>query len=255
MSALFHASDGSWNNEQMHSSALSAEERSALDALAADLRRVFGIRLQSFAAYGLGVHSPDARPLHTVALVERLVFEDLIACASLASGWKRRGLPVPLLLERTEFLRTLDVFPIEYGDIIADHVVIAGSDPFSDLEVSASDIRRACELRAKSHLIHLREGFLETSGDSQAVSRLIAASAGAFRALLSNIARLSNDASDDLAESAERHIGIPASVVRDVFAAGAGAQSSIAEPTALLARYIAVVDRIWEYVDTWQKRR
>jgi hypothetical protein len=29
---------------------------------------------------------------------------------------------------------------------------------------------------------------------------------------------------------------------------------SIAEPTALLARYIAAAERVWEYVDTWRAR-
>jgi hypothetical protein len=41
-------------------------------------------------------------------------------------------------------------------------------------------------------------------------------------------------------------------VVRDVVSAGSGTRSSIAEPTALLARYIEASERIWEYVDTWR---
>jgi hypothetical protein len=120
--------------------------------------------------------------------------------------------------------------------------------------VSPNDVRRACELAAKSHLIHLREGFLETGGDATAVSDLIAASAPAFRALLDNIARLADDERDDVAETAERQIGIPATIVREVFSAGSGTRSPIAEPTALLAQYIAAAERVWEYVDTWRVR-
>jgi len=241
----------------MHSVELSAEERSALDALGTDLRRVFGARLQTFAAYGLDAPARGGsgpRTLHTVALVEHLTFADLTACAPLTAGWHRRNLAVPLLLESEEFLRTLDVFPLEYDEIIHDHRVLAGSDVFADLHVSPKDVRRACELQAKSHLIHLREGYLETAGDPRAVSRLIAASADAFRAVLVNIARLSSVPAGDLAEVAEQHIGIPASVVREVFAAGTGAHGTIAEPTALLARYLEASDRIWEYVDMWRER-
>jgi len=238
----------------MESRSLSAEERTALDGLAADLKRVFGSRLYAVVAYGLDAPAAPPRFVHSLALVDRLTFDDLAACLPLAAGWRRRLLSVPLILEREEFLRTLDVFPLEYGDIIAHHVRIAGDDPFGAARVSPADLRRACELGAKSHLIHLREGFLETGGDSQAVARLIAASAPAFRALLANIARLADDDDDDVAATAERQIGVPAPVVREVLSAGAGTYSSIAEPTALLSRYVAAVEQVWEYVDTWRTR-
>lgn len=235
----------------MDSSPLSSDHRAALDGVASDLRRVFGARFHAFAAYGLHAPAPEPRAVHSLALVERLTFEDLAACAPLAAGWRHRGVAVPLLLEREEFLRTLDVFPLEYGDIIADHVLLAGTNPFAEAHVSPADVRRACELRAKSQLIHLREGFLETGGDPRAVGRLITASAGAFRALLANIARLADDHDHDLAAAAERQVGIASSVVREVLSAGAGNQDTIADPTALLARYIAAVERVWEFLDTW----
>ena len=238
----------------MDSVSLTADDRAALDGLAAELRRVFGARLHSVAAYGLDAPAPSPRLLHTLVLVERLSFEDLAACVPLATGWRRRSVAVPLILERDEFLRTLDVFPLEYGDIIANHVLVAGADAFTGVRISPADVRRACELSAKSHLIHLREAFMETSGNPQAIGRLIAASAPAFSALLRNIARLADDTDADVAETAERQIGIPAPVVREVLSAAAGTQSTIAEPTALLSRYIAAAERVWEYVDTWRAR-
>jgi hypothetical protein len=233
---------------------LSREERAALDSLASELGRVFGARLRSVVAYGLDIPSASPRILHTLALVDRLAFEDLTRCLPLTDGWRRRSLAVPLILELEEFLRTLDVFPLEYGDIIAHHVVVFGSNPFGAARVAPDDTRRACELSAKSHLIHLREGFLETHGHADAVGRLIAASAPAFVALLRNIARLADEDSTDLPAMAERQIGVPPDVVREVISAGAGTRSTIAEPTALLSRYIAASERVWEYVDTWRAR-
>jgi hypothetical protein len=238
----------------MDAVSLTAGQRVALEELGADLRQVFGARLHSLAAYGLDGPAPAGRLVHTLALVDRLSFEDLTRCAPLAADWRRRSLAVPLILERDEFLRTLDVFPLEYGDIIASHIIVAGSDPFASARVSAADVRRACELSAKGHLIHLREAFMESGAEPQAVGRLIAASAPTFSALLRNIARLAQDDDSDVAVTAERQIGIPASVVREVMSAGAGTQSTIAEPTVLLSRYIAAAERVWEYVDTWRAR-
>jgi hypothetical protein len=239
----------------MASPTLSPDGRRALQALASDLRRIFGNRLLSLCAYGLA--APDDGGIHSIALVDRLDFDDLAACAPLASRWDAEGLAVPLILERHEFARTLDVFPLEYGAIIADHVHIDGEDPFEGLSVAEPDLRRACELQAKSHLIHLREGFLETGGDSRAVGRLIGASADGFNRLLVSLVALASGGTlhagrDDVAVAAEQHLGIQGGLVREVLGAAGRGPSTIAEPTALLARYIAAVEQLWEFVDAWR---
>jgi hypothetical protein len=237
---------------------LSPQRRTALEGLAADLRRVFGNRLLSVCAYGL--ERTGENETHSIALVDTLRFEDLAACVPLARGWDARGLAVPLLLEEHEFLRTLDVFPIEYGDIIAHHVVISGTNPFTGLGVSETDLRRACELQAKSHLIHLRESYLETGGDPRAISALVGASAGGFRRLLESLVSLVRPAAGpeghhaEIADEAESLLGVPADLTREVLASAAtGGPSTIADPSTLLERYIAAVDRIWEFVDEWKR--
>jgi hypothetical protein len=238
---------------------MSAAQQSATAALAADLHRIFGQRLHALVAYGL---AGDDQLLHTLALVDEVTFPDLAACAPSVHRWRRAGLAVPLLLARDEFERSLDVFPVEYGEIVANHVTIVGHDPFAGAHIAEADLRRSCELQAKSHLIHLREGFLEAGGDPHETVYLIASSVHGFRALLGNIARLdrgpvppgapeTGDAS--LAAFAEHTIGVPESVVLEVlcFKATAGA---IADPTDILSRYVAATERIWEYVDGWNRR-
>lgn len=237
----------------MASATLASSARTALEALGADLQRIFGNGLHSVCAYG--VTSDADAEIRSVALVDRLDFQDLAACVPLARGWAKRGLAVPLLLERDEFTRTLDVFPLEYGEIIATHVVVLGDDPFAGLTVPDADRRRACELQAKSHLIHLREGFLETGGEVRRVAALIGASAEGFRRLLFHIVSLvaPSAADDHLAEAAEEHIGVPGELTREVLAAAGAGPSTIADPSALLARYIAAVERVWEFVDGWKR--
>ena len=208
-------------------------------SLAGDLQRIFGARLQSLVAYGN--FDGDQEGVHTLALVSGLTFQDLAACVPLVGGWQRLGLDVPLLLTRDEFLRTLDVFPLEYGEIIGNHVVIAGENPFGGMRVNEADLRRACELQAKSHLIHLREGYLESGGQPASVARLIAASAPALRSLVSNLERL------DAGIAARA--GVSPELMREVAEARA---NTIADPSALLTRYISAVERLWEEVDRWR---
>jgi hypothetical protein len=49
-------------------------------------------------------------------------------------------------------------------------------------------------------------------------------------------------------------MGISEAVVREVLGTPA-TQGTIADPTALLSRYIAVVERLWAAVDAWRGRR
>src|SRR3954452_12153940 len=199
---------------------MSADQRAAGATLAADLRKTFGARLEALVAYGLV--GPD-QLLQTLPHLDEVTFSDLTACAPSVHRWRRAGLAVPLILSRTEFDRSLDVFPVEYGEIVANHVTIIGHDPFAGATIAEADLRRSCELQAKSHLIHLREGFLEAGGDPRETVYLIASSTHAFRALLGTIARLDRgpagpgpaargDAS--LAEFAEGTIGVSGAVIR-----------------------------------------
>ena len=240
---------------------LTDRQRADLEALVRDLRTIFGARLHSVVAYGLAGLTGDAAYVRTLALTERVTFEDLAQAVPLTAAWQRRGLAVPLILSRHEFERTLDVFPLEYGNLIASHVVVAGEDPFGGVRVADADRRRGCEQQAKSHLIHLREGFLETQGDPSSVVRLIASSAPAFRTLLVNLIQLSltqlepggpveTDA-PALSARIERTIGVPAPLIVEVLSAPSG-MSTMADPTALLARYVDASERIWRYVDGWR---
>lgn len=207
----------------------------AVSALERDLRTIFGPRLQSLVAYG--VNGPADGPVATLAIVERLAPRDLEGCARRVSGWRSRGLATPLVLEAKEFERSLDAFPFEFGAILADHVLLAGSDPFEGLAVDPADVRRACELQARSHLLHLREGYMEAEGRSEAVADLTARSAPALAALLTHVARLTGGAADPvLARVAE--IGHRGTISAD-------------EAGRVIHDYLDALSRLVDTLDRW----
>jgi hypothetical protein len=235
-------------------------QQRALDALARDLDQVFGPRLRSLVAYP-GHHADGS--VHSLALVDSLAFRDLVSCMPFTQSWRHRGAAVPLLLGTDELQRTIDVFPLEYAGIIADYAVVRGADPFRGVAIDTEDLRRACEAQAKSHLIHLRESFLETHAETTRVTRVITASAAPLRTLLINIARLPEGGphtaapvtDDDLARMAEHRMGVPAAIVREVLATSGQGASSVTDPSHLLAGYIDAAKKIWEYVDRWSKAK
>jgi hypothetical protein len=252
-----------YNARMVMTRELPAETARALARLRTDLQEIFGTRFESLVLYGTHVHatagaSPRA-PVHTLALVASLTYADLTACASRTRDWAGVGLATPLLLGADEFAASLDAFPLEYGAIIAHHQMLHGSDPFAGISVDPEDVRRACEVQAKSHLLHLREGFLETGGRGDAVARLIQGSIGSFTSLLINLATLDsgNDRAttpDALARYAESRVKISGALITRLLALASQPLPSADEAIQLYPPYLDASDTLARFVDRWKER-
>ena len=188
---------------------------SSTETRAAKLRDVFGERLQMVAAFG-----PNP---NLCAVVESITMADLKTCASLFGG----SAP-PLLMTVEELSRALDAFPLEFNEIISTRRLIAGSDLLASLTVPLEDLRRACEVQARGHLVHLREGFIEAGGNRKALARLVSSSNAPFRSLLSNVARLDGTNEDELVS----RLGLVGQEFPDLLHAA---------------------ERLVDYVDKWRK--
>lgn len=226
------------------------------DRLLADLRVIFGSRLISLVVYGRHATgaAPRDLPVHTLALVEGLSFPDLDACGRVARGWQGAGFAVPLIINRSEFARSLDVFPVEFGAIIDAHAVVFGPDPFADLSVSSADLRRACEIDVKGHLLHLREAYVERHGELDGVARLVETSAGALRTLVGNVARLDGRRIDSARTLSSYLAGIlgPAHERALMAVLSLGDTPLAADDAArLFPEYLAAAEALAGYVDAW----
>ena len=195
-----------------------------------DLRAIFGTRLQSLATYAGGAHA--------LAIVDTLTADDLRACAARAGAWHDAQLGTPLLLAAHEFEASLDAFPLEFGAILASHTVVAGKAPFDGLAVDPRDMRRAIEVQARSQLIHLRESFVETRGNANALALLIVDSAPAFKALVESVRRL-----DPSFEAG--------ALAREVIALAGAHDLAAAEAERLFPGYLDGVERLVKHVDQW----
>ncbi len=216
-----------------------------------DLQHIFGDRLHAFAAYG----QPGTTPAPSLALVQSIAPEDLDKCAAHAAAWHRAGCATPLLLTRDEFAGSLDAFPIEYGEILATHQMLFGIDLFAGLTIKPEDVRRACEVQVKSHLVHLRENYIESRGRQSDIRALVAEAAPAFAVILRRLAHLDGVAAEsnsDLSAYAARRPRLDARVVGDVLALASQQQASGVDAMKLYPGYLAAVEQLWRFVDGWR---
>jgi len=233
---------------------MTVDWKPAAESLATDLRRVFGDRLKSVVAYGPHLDGDDHAPLTCLALVGSLTADDLHACATNTAKWHRSQVATPLILPEQEFRRSLDAFPLEYGEIIRAHERVFGDNPFAGVEIAPDDLRRACETQIKSHLVHLREGYIESGGSPTAVADLITAAAPGFTALLRNVARLNGVMTGDRADATRRGARaahLPEHVVADALALEHKPGNSGVDAARMFPDYLAAVEQLARSVDAW----
>ena len=133
-------------------------------------------------------------------------------------------------------------------------MVVSGDNPFDGLTVDPADIRRACEVQARSHLLHLREGFLETRGPRRRARRADRPIGGAVRGAAHErgaAAGLSTHDAAAAARHAERTLALPGGAVTDVVKLAHVSEISSAEATRLFPGYLDAVERLAKYVDGW----
>lgn len=229
--------------------------RHAAQRVATELSAVFGSRLRSVVAYGAHLDGQTDAPVNCLALVDSLSIADLDGCASRWAGWRRGGIATPLILPVDEFRQSLDAFPLEYGEILRAHHTVFGQDILGDVTIAPADLRRACEAQVKSHVLHLRESYVETGGQPTAIADLVKASAPAFGALLRNVARLSGVNSSsrmDAALEGARIAGLPERLVGDVLSLERPASIPQSDPARLFPVYLAAVEQLARAVDIWR---
>ena len=241
----------------------------AVKTLERDLREVFGNRVQSFVIYGTHAHHAeraaashghghghDEPPLiHTLTVVDSVGHDDLRACTARLASWHDAHLATPLVLAADELARSLDAFPFEFTAILADHTVVAGRNPFEGLHIESTDLRRACEVQARSHLLHLRQGFMETRGRGDALAVLVVRSAGAWASLLENVVRLQGFPGLDRA-AVGRHVERALNLtngVEDIVKLAGVKEISSADALRLFPAYLDAAERLTRYVDRWNE--
>jgi plasmid stability protein len=109
-------------------------------------------------------------------------------------------------------------------------------------------------VQARSHLLHLREGYLETQGRGDVLADLVRQSSAPLTALLRNVARLEGETAPDAeaaARAVERELGVPDRSFGAVVRLSPESRLSSDEARRLFPGYLDAVERLVAHVDRW----
>ena len=205
------------HSDAAHRSIATCARSSARAAVAGRVRRASGEHAKP------GAHGHAEAPTRTLAVVERMTRDDLRACAGRVAGVARRR-PGDAAARRRARVRAIarrlsarvrrDPRRSRRRRRARIRSPACGVDP--------ADLRRACEVQARSHLLHLREGYLETRGRADALADLIVQSAPAVCRAAAKRRPARRAASRRRVRppaTSERTLGVPGGAITDIVAA------------------------------------
>ena len=172
---------------------LPEDQQKLLQAYVKDVKGVFGEQLEGMLLYGSAVRGeflPGRSNLNILLLVSSYDSAILKQYSSLHRRWSKEQIVVPLFLTEEELHTSAAMFPLEFIEIQEQHRVLGGRDPFIGFHVKADRLREAVVQGLMSHLLRLRQRYVEGGGSDEATTILLPLSITATLPLLRGIQRL-----------------------------------------------------------------
>ncbi len=131
---------------------------------------------------------PKKSDINSIFVLNNMDLDFLRLLAPLGKDFKKDGIAAPLIMTPQYIQNSLDVFPVEFLNFKLIHKTVLGEDILSSLTVEKGNLRLQVERELKSKLIWLRQGYLSTMGEKNALIENISASISGvipvFRAII-----------------------------------------------------------------------
>jgi hypothetical protein len=169
------------------------EIQKLLQTYVKDVKGVFGEQLEGMLLYGSAVRGeflPGRSNLNILLLVSSYDSVVLKKYGALHRHWSKEQIVVPLFLTEEELHTSAAVFPLEFLEIQEQHRVLGGRDPFIGFHVKTDRLRETVVQGVTSHLLRLRQRYVEGGGSDDATTILLPLSITSIVPLLRGVQRI-----------------------------------------------------------------
>jgi hypothetical protein len=169
------------------------DTQNLLQAYVKDVKGRLGDQLEGMLLYGSAVRGeflPGRSNLNILLLVSSYDSALLKQYGSLHRQWSKEQIVVPLFLTEEELRTSAAVFPLEFLEIQEQHRVLGGRDPFIGCHIKTDRLRESVVQGLTSHLLRLRQRYVEGGGSDDATMILLPLSITSTLPLLRGVQRL-----------------------------------------------------------------
>lgn len=233
---------------------LDEQTKRAIQKFTHEIQTLYGDDLISLILYGSAAGAgvdfvPGRSNLNFLIVLQRVTPDALRKGAPLLKDWQRQRIATPLFVDPDFLKSSLDVFPIEFLEMQAQHRLLAGQDILLDLKISPKNLRLQCEQELKGKLLNLRAGYLESAGRVEAIEELLALSLKSFLIVTQYLLRLKSLTPTreflEIINQAESAFGVSLESFREVHSLRLGVRRlDKSNAHALFTRYLSEVETL-----------
>lgn len=196
---------------------------------------------------------PGRSDVNSIVVLQEMDLRFIEFLAPRGKRYRDKGIAAPLIMTPAYVEQSLDTFPIEFLNISLLHHTAYGEDVFANLTIEHPDLRLQCEREIKAKLMRLRQGYLSSMGDAEALGKglLSTSITGAiplFRALITLRGGVPPSANHQVIDALAACAQVDCTAFHDVLSAKGG---SIAKSTAvaLFERYYEATRQLSEIIE------
>ena len=227
-------------------SSIPEEVRHTLKSYLIQLRKQLGAHLEAIIVYGSLARAEfvvGRSNINLLLVVKEGSREILTLCGTLQRRWAKEGIVAPLILTKEDLNQSIDLFPLEYGDLKAHYVLLEGQDPFLTCHINDGNLRVQCEQEIRGNFLRVRQRFIEGGARPEAIQALLPLSFTSLLPCLRSVLRLlghpSNGSTGDVLDRLPEAIQFDQTVLQEVFNMKRGMSSpGVQELPHLYERYL-----------------
>ncbi len=228
-----------------------------LTELVEGLKTAIGANLKAVVLFGsaaAGDFQPEHSDLNVLCVLDRLDGAELQKLSPTARWWEKKSHPAPLVFGLEELHRAADIFAIELLDIQEKHRVLFGENIFTGMRVPMHLHREQVERELRTNVVRLRQRYLVSARNDDAVRHLITKSVSSFVVLFRHALRAMGEPVPhnrrDIVDQLALRLGFDAAGVLNVLQLRErGHAPSGVELARIFHAYLGAVTHVVEEVD------
>ncbi len=111
--------------------------------------------------------------INLLLVIKNLSVDLMQRAGELHKQWGKHQIIAPLLMTEADLVRSRNVFPLEFLQMIQSHVLLIGHDPFGEEQLDPTRLGWQCEQELMANLLRLRQRFIEGEGRIEAIHALL----------------------------------------------------------------------------------
>lgn len=156
---------------------LPTDLQSHLEQFCVDLNSAAGDDLLSVAVYGSVAKGEPVElgrtPVSVLVVLQDASSKYLSRISKVIQGAIASFHAAPFVASLHDLQTSTDIFPIKFLDMQTHHLLLTGRDVLSELEISTQHLRLRCEQELCNLMLRLRNVFLRSAGNNDALRQAV----------------------------------------------------------------------------------